>query len=323
MALPATFMLSCLVLWRHGFDVIHSSNPPDLFFLVALPFKLLGKKFVFDHHDLMPEICESRWTGWKRALLRTLCLIAERASFRTADRVIANNESFRRIAVTRGHVSPEHVAVVRNAPRLRDFQPLAARPELRNGAGYLVVYLGVMGPNDGLSHLLEAIAYLAHSRDRRDIRFILIGSGDLYDATVAMSRRLGLQEFVRFTGRIDDAEMLAWVSSADVCVAPDPKDALNDVSSMNKIVEYMAMAKPVIAFDLREARLSAGDAAWFVEPNDTRAFGDALVQLLDNTERRERMGRIGRERFESQLAWEHQQPALLGLYDNLFEDRRS
>jgi glycosyltransferase involved in cell wall biosynthesis len=239
-----------------------------------------------------------------------------------ADRVIANNESFRAVAVARGGVSPEHVTVVRNAPRLRDFRLLAARPELRNGARYLVVYLGVMGPNDGLSYLLEAIAHVAYTHRRRDIRFVLIGSGDLYSTTVAMSDRLGLQEVVHFTGRISDAEMLAWLSSADVCVAPDPKDALNDISSMNKIVEYMAMAKPIVAFDLREARTSAGEAAWFVEPNDTRAFGDALVQLLESPERREAMGQAGRQRFEAKLAWEHQQKALLALYDDLLAGRR-
>lgn len=320
LALIATSLLTLAVLWRDGFDVIQSANPPDFFFLIAAPLKLIGKKFVFDHHDLMPEICESRWRGWQGRLLRRLCLITERASFRTADRVIANNESYRRVALNRGGVRADHIAVVRSAPSLRQFMPPPPRPELRAGADHLVVYLGVMGPNDGLDCLLQAIAHIVHQRQRRNIRFVLIGSGDLYEQTVTLSRRLQLTEHVQFTGRIADEAVLEWLSTADLTVAPDPKDALNDISSMNKIVEYMALGKAIVAFDLREVRISAVDAAVYVAANDPAAFGDAVVQLIDAPERRQAMGRSGRQRFESVLAWEHQEKALLQLYDGLCTD---
>ena len=322
-ALSATFALCCLVAAREGFDVIQSANPPDLFFLIGGAFKLFGKKFVFDQHDMMPEICESRWHGWKGALLRRLCAAAERASYRTADRVIANNESYRAGALGRGGVAPERVAVVRNAPSVHRFRAGAARPELRDGARFLVAYLGVMGPNDGLDHLLHAIDHVVHTLARRDVRFVLIGSGDLHAEIVAESRRLELDGAVHFTGRIPDEDVLGWLSSADLCVAPDPKDPLNDVSSFNKIVEYMAMARPIVAFDLREVRISAGDAAVYVPANDARKFGDAIVELLAAPERRAAMASAGRHRFETALAWEHQEAALLGLYADLFGEARA
>ncbi len=319
-AVPATFLLTCLVAMREGFDVIQSANPPDLFFLVAGFFKPFGKRFVFDHHDPMPEICETRWRGWKGAVLRRLCLAAERATFFSADRVIANNQSVREIAIARGGVESTRIAVVRSAPR-KLFQPVAARVEWKRGRPFLVAYLGVMGPNDGLDRLLDAIAHVVITRRRDDVQFVLVGAGDLYDATVARSRELRLEDCVCFTGRVPDAEVVEVLSSADLCVAPDPKDALNDLSSMNKIVEYMAMAKPVVAFDLREVRISADSAGMYVAGNDATAFGDAILELLDAPERRRAMGAAGRQRFEDVLAWEHQQVALLDLYDDLFGRR--
>lgn len=317
-ALPVTFVLSCLVYARHGVDAIQGANPPDLFFLVAAPVRLLGVKFVFDHHDLTPEICDSRWHGWRRVVLRRLCLWAERATFRVADRVIATNESYRQVAVGRGGVPAERVAVVRSGPRLAQFRPVPPVPAFKNGRPYLVAYLGVMGPNDGIDQLLAAIAHLVHIRGRRDIEFVLIGSGDLQPKMVSCCRALGLEDCVSFTGRIPDDEVIRYLSTADLCVAPDPKDALNDVSSMNKIVEYMALGKPIVAFDLREARVSAGEGAVYATPNDASALGERIVELLADPERRRRMGEIGRARFETTLAWEHQRGALLAVYRSLF-----
>jgi glycosyltransferase involved in cell wall biosynthesis len=316
-ALPMTFLLTGVVLLRDGFDVIHSANPPDLFFLIGGFFKLFGKKFVFDHHDLVPEICETRWTGRSRAILRRMCQWAERATFRTADRVIATNQSYREVAVTRGGVPAERVVVVRSAPSLSRFRPVPPRPELKNGRPFLVAYLGVMGPNDGLEYLLDAIAHIVHSRERTDIQFVLIGAGDLRAKLIARSTALDLEEFVTFTGRIPDDDVIAILSSADICVAPDPKDALNDVSTMNKIVEYMAVGKPLVAFDLREARVSAGDAAVYATPNDAVDFARQVIDLLASPERRCVMGAIGRQRFETTLAWEYQAKSLLALYSDL------
>lgn len=316
-AVPMTFLLTWLVFFREGFDVIQSANPPDFFFSIGAVFKLLGKKYVFDHHDLVPEMCETRWSGWKRTLMHGLCRAAEWATFRTADRVISTNESYRQIALTRGKMAPDRVVVVRSGPRLNRFRPAPPRPELQNGQRHLVGYIGVMGPNDGLEYLLKAAAHIVYDRKRTDVEFALIGGGDCYADLVAMNRQLQLEPYVRFTGRIPDDEVMALLSAADVCVAPDPKDALNDLSTMNKIIEYMAMGKPMVAFDLREARVSAGEAAVYATPNDPVEFGDKIIDLLGDPEKRRAMSVLGRQRFEAQLAWEHQERALLGLYRDL------
>ena len=319
-ALPVTFALACYVYVRHGFDAIQGANPPDFFFLVAAPFKLLGVKFVFDHHDLVPELCESRWTGRQRSVMRAIAIWAERATFRASDFAIATNESYRDVALGRGALPRQRVRVVRSAPSMARYRAAEPRPELKNGRPHLVAYLGVMGPNDGIEHLLAAIAHVVHALARRDVAFVLIGGGDLQPRMVDAARALGLDGFVRFTGRIPEADVVGILSTADVCVAPDPKDALNDVSSMNKVVEYMAMGKPLVAFDLREARRSAGEAALYATPNDTADFGCKIVELLDSPERRRAMGELGRMRFETVLAWEHQKDALLGVYRDLFGD---
>lgn len=316
-AVPMTFLLTCLVFLREGFDVIQSANPPDFFFTIGGLFKLFGKKFVFDHHDLVPEMCETRWSGWKRTLMHGLCSAAERATFRTADRVISTNQSYREIALSRGRMAPERVVVVRSGPRLNRFPAVPPPLELKSGQPYLVGYLGVMGPNDGLEYLLKAAAHIVHDMKRSDIHFVLIGGGDCYADLVAMQRALQLEAFVRFTGRISDDEVAALLSAADLCVAPDPKDALNDVSTMNKIIEYMAMGKPMVAFDLREARVSAGDAAVYATPNDPVEFAGKIVELLGVPEKRRAMGACGRQRFEQQLAWEYQEKTLLALYRDL------
>lgn len=316
-ALPATLALAWLVYVRHGFAAIHGANPPDLFFLVALCFRPFGVRFVFDHHDLMPEICLSRWRGWRQRVLHRLSRWAEAATFRCADRVIATNDSYRAVAVQRGRVPAERVVVVRSAPRLGAFQPVPAQPALRAGRRYLVAYLGVMGPNDGLDLLLHAIAHVVHERARVDIQFVLVGDGDLRERLQGLADALRLAPHVRFAGRLPDAEVIAVLSSADLCVAPDPDDPLNRVSSMNKIVEYMALGKPIVAFDLPETRVSAAAAASYVVPNDAAAFGDRLLELLAAPDRRAAMGAAGRHRFATALAWEHQTPALLALYRGL------
>jgi glycosyltransferase involved in cell wall biosynthesis len=249
--------------------------------------------------------------------MKRLCLWAERATFHTADHVIANNESYRTIARCRGGVPDDRITVVRNAPDADRFRAVPPRADLKDGARFLVAYLGVIGPNDGLDVLLEAIAHIVHTRARRDLRFVVVGGGDLYERTVALSRSLGLDPYVRFTGRIPDEEVIAWLSSADVCVAPDPKDPLNDISSFNKIVEYMAIGKPIVAFDLHEVRVSAGAAAVYVAPNDVVGFGDAILGLVDAPAQRDAMGIAARQRFATVLAWEHQAPALLALYRDL------
>lgn len=317
-ALPLTFLLAWVVLLREGFDVIHAANPPDFFYLIARVFKLLGKKFIFDHHDAVPEACQSRWSGFKLRLTHSIATWTERATFRTADVVISTNESYRRIAIERGRVDPARVFVVRSSIRKADFREGQPRSELRRGKKYLVCFLGAIGPNDGLEHFLLAIDHIVGNRHRADVHFAIVGDGDLLQDIVGMSHRLRLREFIDFTGYLSNDKAIAdYLATADVCVSPDPKNPFNDVCTMNKVVEYMAMGKPLVAFDLDEVRDTARGAGVYVGANDPKAFGDKILELLDSPETRRRMGELGRQRFNDTLAWEHQRESLLKAYELL------
>jgi glycosyltransferase involved in cell wall biosynthesis len=293
-------------------DVIHACNPPDLLFLVALPFKVRGTRFLFDHHDLVPELFESRFGG--TGLLHKVSVALERLTFAMADVVISTNESYREVAIRRGRMAPEHVHVVRSAPDLSRFVPVPPDPSLRRGKAHLVCYLGVMGPQDGVDYALRAIARLRDDLGRDDVHAAFIGSGDAWDDLVTLSKELRLEDRVEFTGRVPDATVQAYLSSADVCLAPDPLNPLNDVSTMNKIVEYMAMSRPIVSFDLREARVSAGDAALYATPNDEGEFASLVAGLLDDPARRAQMGALGRERVERSLSWSTSRERLLEAY---------
>jgi glycosyltransferase involved in cell wall biosynthesis len=293
-------------------DVVHLCNPPDLLFLAALPARLRGARVVFDQHDLVPELYLSRFDRGKDLLYRAVCLL-ERITFRLADVVISTNESYRAAALGRGGKSPDRVFVVRSAPAAERFRPVPPDPSLRRGAPHLLCYLGVMGPQDGVDYALRALARLREIRT--DWHAAFVGSGDAFDDMVALSRTLGLDDRVTFTGRIPDDELLGYLSTADVCLAPDPLNPLNDVSTMNKIMEYMAMGRPIVSFDLREARVSAGDAALYAPANDEPAFAALVDRLLDDPAQRERMGRIGVERVNGPLSWERSTEALLAAYE--------
>jgi glycosyltransferase involved in cell wall biosynthesis len=316
-ALPVTFFLTFVVFFKDGFDVIQSANPPDVFFIIGGFFKIFGKKYIFDHHDLMPEICDSRWKGWKHKVAYHLSVWAEKQTFKTADWVIATNESYRQVAIQRGGVKPDKVVIVRSGPKIDNFKPVPVNDSWRCGKEYLVGYLGVMGPNDGIEYLLEAINYIVHSLNRTDIHFILIGSGDLQPKLRKICTHLRLDDFVEFTGRIPDQQVKEILSTADVAVAPDPKDPLNDVSTMNKIIEYMALEKALVCFDLREAKVSAEHAAIYAKPNDTQDFALKIIELLEQPEKRKEMATYGRKRFLDSLAWDHQKKHLLRLYQEL------
>ena len=319
-ALPMTFLLAWVVLAREGFDVIHAANPPDFFYLIARVFKMFGKKFVFDHHDAVPEACLSRWSGLKLLLTRSIALWTERATFRTADIVISTNESCRRIAIERGQIDPARVFVVRSAIGKKEFLEGRSRPELRHGKQYLVSFLGAIGPNDGLDYFLFAINHIVYKRRRFDVRFAIVGDGDLLPDIRRMSDRLCVGRLIDFTGFLSDNKAIAdYLATSDVCITPDPKNPFNDVCTMNKVVEYMAMGKPIVAFDLNEVRDTARGSGLYVDTNDPRAFGDRILDLLDSPDSRRRMGRLGRRRFNETLAWEHQQKALLSAYHHLLE----
>jgi glycosyltransferase involved in cell wall biosynthesis len=317
-ALTATFILTWVVLFREGFDVIHAANPPDFFYFIGRIFKWLGKKFIFDHHDLVPEACLARWSGLSLRFTYAIAKSTERATFRTADVVITTNESYRRVAIERGHIDPKRIFVVRSAIRKSDFRKGSVRPELRRGRRYLVCYVGTIGPNDGLDQLLLAIRHVVIACHREDVQFVIIGNGDLFRPIVRMSDRLGLADAVHFTGWInDDKQVSEYLATSDVCVEPAPKNSFNDLCTMNKVVEYMALGKPVVAFDLQEVQDTAREAAVYVPSNDPINFGEQILRLLELPEERRRMGAEGIRRFNEVLAWEHQLVSLLKAYDYL------
>ncbi|MER5931785.1 glycosyltransferase family 4 protein [Streptomyces sp. NPDC002054] len=294
-------------------DVVHACNPPDLLFLPALWLKRRGARFVFDQHDLVPELYLSRFDRGKDLLYRAV-LALERLTYRAADVVLATNESYRDVALRRGKRRPEDVFVVRSAPDTARFQPVPPEEELKRGKPHLLCYLGVMGPQDGVDYALRALAKLREEFGRTDWHAVFIGGGDTFDAMVELSRQLGLSEQVQFTGRIPDADLARYLSTADVCLSPDPRNPLNDVSTMNKVLEYMVMGRPIVSFDLREARVSAGDAAVYAPANDEAEFAKLIALLLDDPEQRARMGKIGQERISGPLSWRNSQASLLAAY---------
>ncbi len=311
-----TFIYSVYVYARRGFHIIHACNPPDLFFLIALPFKIFGVRFLFDQHDLGPETFESKFPGKSGLILRVLTWL-ELGTYKTANAVIATNESYKRVAIERGGVPENHVWVVRSAPDLSRFAPTNPNPGLREGKRFLVTYLGTMGQQDGIDYLLRSIRVIALDWKREDIRFSLMGGGENLESLKEMAREMGLNGHVNFTGRVSNDFVCQMLCTADVCVAPDPVSPLNDKSTMNKMVEYMAMSRPIVSYDLTESRFSAQDAAVYAEHNNEEDFARKIVELLDDPDRRTRMGKFGRERLESSLSWDFSAKQLLLVYESL------
>jgi glycosyltransferase involved in cell wall biosynthesis len=312
-----TAVLAFLVRMRRRIDVIQTCNPPDIFWALALVFKLFGvRRFVFDQHDLCPELYQSRFPNGSKLPLRML-LWLERRTYRVANHVISTNESYRRMALARGGKRPEQVTIVRTGPdptKLRRVEPVSG---LRRGRQHLVCYLGVMGPQDGVDLVVRAADFVVNGFGRTDISFTLIGGGDCFDELQELTKRLGLEDYVHFTGRIPDADVAALLSTASVGLSPDPKNPLNDVSTMNKTMEYMAYELPVVAFDLVETKVSAAEAAVYVPSPDVDGYAKAIIELADDPERRATMGALGRRRVEEQLAWQHQRANYLSVYDRL------
>ena len=296
------------------FAILQACNPPDIFWPIALALRAIDRtKFVFDHHDLCPELYESRFPDGPKLPYRALRVL-ERRTQRTADHVISTNDSYREIAMTRGGKSATAVTAVRTGPDPQRLQRGRVHPELRRGRRCLAAYIGVMGPQDGVDVVVRAAAVVVHELHRDDIAFTLIGSGDCFEDLVALRDELGLADHVEFTGRAPDELVGRILSSADIGLSPDPKNPLNDVSTMNKTMEYMAFELPVVAFDLRETRVSAGDAAVYVTPNDVHAYATTIVELADDEHRRSLMGKLGRARVEQELAWSYQERAYLDVY---------
>jgi glycosyltransferase involved in cell wall biosynthesis len=310
------FVLSWRVLFARGFDVIHACNPPDLFFLIGGFFKLFGKKFLFDHHDINPELYEAKFG--RRDFFYRLMLKLEYWTFRTADVSIATNESYRRIAIGRGGMPSDRVFVVRSGPCLARMKRLPPDERLKRGRRYLVGYVGVMGRQEGIEYLLQAARHIVIDSGRTDIHFGLVGGGTSLEQMKALAGELGIASFVTFTGRVSDEEMLAMLNTADVCVNPDVASDMNDKSTMNKVMEYMALGKPVVQFDLTEGRYSAQRASLYAKKNDASDLAAKLVELLDDPARRAAMGQFGRRRVENELEWRHEAPKLLAAYETLW-----
>jgi glycosyltransferase involved in cell wall biosynthesis len=293
------------------FDVVHAANPPDILLLAALPLKARGARFIFDHHDLVPELFLTRFGG-RRGLIYAITRITERLSFALADMVISTNESYRRIAIDRGGKRPDQVFVVRNGPNLARFASGQPDQSLRRGKPHLLLYLGVMGPQDGVDHALRALALL--KRRRQDWHAAIVGSGQSEPELRRLAAELGLDDQVEFPGWLEGDAVLRYLFTADVGLAPDPKNPLADRSTLVKIAEYMAAGCPVVSYDLAESRVSARDAALYATPNEPQSFADCIATLLDDPALRERMGAAGRSRARDELAWEHSAEHLAEAY---------
>jgi glycosyltransferase involved in cell wall biosynthesis len=308
---------------RQGkFAVLQACNPPDIFWPIALWLRHRdGTRFIFDHHDLCPELYDSRFPHGS-ALPKRGLLALERATFGAADHVVATNASYAEIAMRRGGKPPSDVTVVRSGPDEQRLQRKATVRALRRGRKHLVAYIGVMGPQDGVDLAVRAAAHVVHELGREDVAFTFMGSGDSYDHIVALRDELGLKDYIELPGRVPDETVVDVLSTAALGLSPDPKNPLNDVSTMNKTLEYMAFELPVVAFDLKETRVSAGDAATYVQSGDIGAYARAIVALLDDADERAIMGKAGRVRIEHELGWSYQRDVYVAVYDALVSRRR-
>lgn len=314
------FWLACHIKKKHGIDCIQACNPPDIWFLLALVFKsLFGTKFIFDQHDLCPELYLSKFNKSTRSWGFRLMLALERMTYLLADGVISTNESYKRIAMERGKKSEHEVRVVRNGPDLDKFRLSSPDLDIKKKGRIITGYLGNMNSQDGVENLLHAIKYIVYNEGRRDFYFIFIGSGDSLDELISISKNENLESYVRFTGRLVGPELVRCLSSCDICVQPDSKNPFNDLSTMTKAMEYMALGKPVVAFDLKETRYSCGDCALYAKPNDAEDLAQKILVLGDDAEMRSEMGRMGKERVENFLAWSYSERNLIDMYRSVFE----
>jgi len=316
-SMVATFALSLLVFFREGFDVVHAQNPPDTFFLIAAFYKLFGKRFVYDHHDLAPEMYYARFRDNGNCLVYHALVLLEQLSCRLADRVIATNESYKTVEMERGRVPAERITVVRNGPDLELLQPVDPDPALRKRANTILGYVGKMGCQDGVDYLLRAVRHLVSDLHRRDVFCVIIGPGTVLPELKALAKELRIQEYIWFTGLVPHEDLIRYLSTADICIDPDPSNPFNDRCTMIKMMEYMAFGKPIVAFDLPEHRVTAQDAAVYARPNDELDFARQIAALMDDPQRRQRMGKKGRERIETELAWSYQEKHLLEAYEAL------
>lgn len=313
----ACLFMSLYIAVKDGVDVVHAHNPPDTLFVVGAVQKLLGKKYVFDHHDLCPELYRSRYKTGGGAIARGLQLF-ETLSVKLADVVIATNESYRSIDIERSHIDPDKVFIVRNGPDAARVRLVDPDQALKASGKTILGYVGAMNPQDGVDYLLTALGHLRHDLKRTDFYCVLIGDGDSLPGLRAQAQELGIADHVRFTGFIPDEDMVRYLSTSDICLDPNPSSPLNDVSTWIKVMEYMALGKPIISFDLKETRFSAGPAALYVTPNNEAEFAAAIARLMDDPAKRFEMGECGKARVQSEFGWHVVSLNLLRAYDRVF-----
>lgn len=316
------FVVSLYVAMRHGFDVIHAHNPPDTLFLVAALYKPFGKKFVFDHHDLCPELYRSRYKVDK-GFLTTILGLFEKGSLRLADVTIATNESYRAIQINRGKVKPENVFVVRNGPNLRRVAHRTPSERLRKMDKSILCYIGALNPQDGVDYLLRSLQHLLYKLNRKDFYCVIMGSGDSLEDLRSLAKDLNLEGYVELTGYVSEEDLMGNLSAADICVDPDPSSPLNDVSTWIKIMEYMALGKPIVTYDLKETRWSAQDAALYIKPNNELEFAEGIATLMDRPDLRAQMGEFGLQRVHRDLKWDVVGQNLVRAYEALLGSDRA
>ena len=315
------FRLARVVWKRRPFDVIQGCNPPDLIFLLAWWYRFWGVAYMFDHHDVCPELFEAKFN--KRGLLYRIMLIWERLTFATASVSMATNGSFKQIAVIRGRMAPEDVFVVRSAPRIDTFTIGPGDPAYRKGAGTVLGYVGVIGQQEGMDLLVQAADHLVHKLGKSDVHFVIIGFGPQLEEVRQDVRDHGLESYFTFTGPLYGDDLLAALNVIDIGLSPDPRNPMNDISTMNKVMEYMTLEKPMVQFELTEGRVSANGASLYAKANDPIDYARNIAQLIDDPDLRSRMGQIGRKRVTEDLSWAHTTPQLLAAYDRIFEKMSS
>ena len=314
------FRLARTVWKRKPFQVIQGCNPPDLIFLPALWYKLWGVSYMFDHHDVCPELFEAKFG--RKGLLYKIMLIWERMTFSVANVSMATNGSFRDIAIERGKMAPEDVFVVRSAPKIDTFLPAPGDPSYRKGAKTTLGYVGVIGQQEGMDLLVKAAEHLIKELGYKDVHFVIVGFGPTRDEVIQDVADHGLSEYFTFTGALYEVDLLAALNAVDIGVSPDPKNPMNNISTMNKVMEYMTLEKPTVQFDLTEGRVSAGDASLYAKANDPVDFAAKIVELIEDPQMGVEMGKRGRKRVLEDLSWTHTIPQLLAAYDRIFDKRK-
>lgn len=319
-ALREEYRLAKKVYKERGFHVIHGCNPPDDIYMVAKKFRKYGVDYVFDHHDICPELFEAKF-GKKSGLLYKSQLWLEANTYKNCKFAFVTNESYKKIAIERGGMKPEDVFVLRSGPKLERLKIQAPNEKIKGGRKFMVGYLGVIGQQEGIEYMLQAADYIRHTVKRDNIFWGIVGGGPHLDAMREMCKKMGLDDIVEFTGRVPDDKMLEYLNTADVCVNSDKYNSMNDKSTMNKVLEYMALGKPIVQFELTEGRYSAREASLYAEPNNAQDMAVKILELLDNPEMRRKMSEYGRSRIINELSWEHTSKVLLNGYDRYFKNR--